>query len=113
MRKFMRPDEIRAFKDIFKNIKFEDEISIKEKLFLFMVLTFLYRLILKGSAYISTTIDPDYVPCNERGRACNYSNSSIIENAIILPSDLYLGYEFIIIFLSILGDILKRIKNRN
>ena len=113
MRKFMRPDEIRAFKDIFKNIKFEDEISIKEKLFLFMVLTFLYRLILKGSAYISTTIDPDYVPCNERGRACNYSNSSIIENAIILPSDLYLGYEFIIIFLSILRDILKRIKNRN
>lgn len=116
MKIFMRPDEIRAFKAIFRNIHFDEEednerLSIKEKLFLFLVITFIYRLILKGSAYISTTIDPNYVPCEERGLACNFSNSSIIENAIIFPSTLYLAYEFIIIFLSILGDILNRIRN--
>ncbi len=111
MRTFMRPDEIRAFRAIFHNIQFEapeDRLSIKERLFLFLVLNFIYYLILKGSGYISTRIDPDYVPFINR-RPDDIAANNIIENVIILPSSLYIGYEFIIIALSILGDLLKKI----
>jgi hypothetical protein len=118
MRMFMRPDEIRAFKAIFHNIQFEGEaplreapeerISIKEKLFLFLVLTFIWNLILRGSAYISTRIDPDYVPYINRD---DINVNNMIENVIILPSSLFVGYQFIIILLQILGEILNRIQH--
>jgi hypothetical protein len=123
MRMFMRPAEIRAFKAIFHNIQFEGEeappreapqerASISENIFMFLVLVFIRYLILKGSAYISTNIDPDYVPCFSRigmGECMNANN--MIENAILVPSGLFIGYQFIIILLSILGNILNMIKN--
>ncbi len=119
MRMFMRPDEIRAFKAIFHNIQFEGEeapvreapqerVSMKRNLFMFLVLTFIWTLILKGSAYISTRIDPDYVPYINRD---DINANNTIENAIILPSTLFIGYQFIIILLSILGNILNKIKS--
>ena len=111
MKAFMKPDEIKAFKGIFKNIQFEeDQISLKEKIFSFFVLTFIGNLIFKGSAYISTSIDPYYIPCYDREESCIDNN--IIENIILLPSSIFLAYEFIIISLSILGDILKKMKRR-
>jgi hypothetical protein len=127
MRTFMRPNEIRAFNAIFHNIQFEgeaplreaplreapeDRLSIKEKLFLFLVLAFIWKLILRGSAYISNRIDPDYVPYINRRRD-DIEGNNMIENVILLPSSLFIAYEFIIILLSILGDILNRIQNRN
>ncbi len=122
MRMFMRPDEIRAFSAIFQNIQFEgeaprreapgDTLSIKEKLFLFLVLAFIGNLILRGSAYISTRIDPDYVPYINRRRD-DIDANNMIETVILLPSSLFIAYEFIIITISILGNILKRIQNRN
>ncbi len=123
MKMFMRPDEIRAFKAIFYNIHFEEEephreasqelTSIKQNLFIFLVLIFIHKLILRGSAYISTSIDPNYVPCFSRietGGCMNANN--MIENAILVPSNLYIGFQLIIILLSILMNILNRIKNR-
>ena len=124
MKLFMRRDEIRAFKAIFNNIQFEEEephreasqelTSIKQNLFIFLVLIFIHKLILRGSAYISTSIDPNYVPCFSRietGGCMNANN--MIENAILVPSNLYIGFQLIIILLSILMNILNRIKNRN
>jgi hypothetical protein len=123
MRMFMRPDEIRAFKAIFHNIQFEEEaprheaplreapeerVSIKKKLLLFLVLTFIWNLILRGSAYISTRIDPDYVPYINRD---DINVNNMIENVIILPSSLFVGYQFIIILLQILGEILNRLQH--
>jgi len=115
MKAFMRPDEIKAFKDIFKNIQFEeDNISIKEKIFLLLVLNFISYLIYRSSAYITTYIDPDYTPCYNMPRddSCIYKNN-IIENIILLPSSAYIAYEFIIISLSILGDLLKKMKRED
>jgi hypothetical protein len=115
MKAFMKPDEIKAFKAIFKNIKFdEDQISIKWKIFIFLSLAFISYLILRASAYISTYIDPEYTPCynrySEDGKCIDKNN--IIENIILIPSDLYIGFQLIIISLSILGDLLKKMKRR-
>jgi hypothetical protein len=117
MKAFMKPDEIKAFKAIFKNIKFdEDQISIKWKIFIFLSLAFISYLILRASAYISTYIDPEYTPCyntyseDEDGKCIDKNN--IIENIILIPSNLYIGFQLIIISLSILGDLLKKMKRR-
>jgi hypothetical protein len=116
MKVFMRQDEIKAFKAIFKNIQFEeDQISLKEKIFMFLILTFINYLILRASAYISTYIDPDYIPCynrySEAGGECIDKNN-IIENIVLIPSNLFIGFQLIIISLSILGDLLKKMKRR-
>ena len=117
MRMFMRPAEIRAFKAIFRNIYFEEEnnerLSIKQNLFMFLVLVFIHQLIVRGSAYISTNIDPNYVPCLRRMETGGCMNdNNMIENVILVPSNLYIAFQSIIILLSILMNILNRIKNR-
>jgi hypothetical protein len=38
--------------------------------------------------------------------------NNIIENIILIPSNLYIGFQLIIISLSILGDLLKKMKRR-
>jgi len=114
MNAFMKPDEIRAFRAIFNNIEFEeDQSSILWKIGMLLILNFISFLIYKSSAYISTYIDPDYTPCYNMPRddSCIYKNN-IIENIILLPSSAYIAYEFIIISLSILGDLLKKMKRR-
>jgi hypothetical protein len=114
MKEFMRPNEIKAFKAIFKNIQFEeDQISLKEKIFIFLVLTFIGNLILRASAYISTYIDPEYKPCyNRYSEGSCIDNNNIIENIVLIPSNLFIGFQLIIISLSILGDLLKKMKRR-
>jgi len=114
LKEFMRQDEIKAFKAIFKNIQFEeDQISLKGKIFIFLVLTFIGNLILRASAYISTYIDPEYTPCyNRYSEGSCIDNNNIIENIVLIPSNLFIGFQLIIISLSILGDLLKKMKRR-
>jgi hypothetical protein len=115
MRMFMRPDEIKAFKAIFKNIQFEEEdkLSLKEKILILLAINFIAGLIYKGSAYISTSIDPDYIPMDKMPRGeVSFFNANTVENIILLPSSAFLAYQFIIISLSILGDLLKNMKRR-
>ncbi len=115
MNAFMNPDEIRAFRAIFNNIRFkEDETSILWKIGMLLILNFITFLIHKSSAYISTYIDPDYIPYRNRPREDDFIyKNNIIENIILLPSSAYIAYEFIIISLSILGDLLNKIKRED
>jgi hypothetical protein len=110
MKLFMTKDEINAFKQIF-NIEVED-ISIKERLFIFLILTFIWSLITKGSAYISTTIDPTYTPFSSREDPDAFSHNNITENIILIPSTLYIGFELLLIALSVFGSVLKRMQDK-
>jgi hypothetical protein len=125
MRMFMRPDEIRVFRAIFHNIQFEGEeaplreapqerASTMQNIFMFLILVFIHQLILRGSAYISTNIDPNYVPCFSRIETLGCMNANnMIENVILVPSNIYIAFQSIIILLSVLGNILDMIKNPN
>ena len=79
---------------------------------MFLILVFIHQLILRGSAYISTNIDPNYVPCFSRIETLGCMNANnMIENVILVPSNIYIAFQSIIILLSVLGNILDMIKN--
>ncbi len=111
MEMFMTKDEIAAFKQI-HNIKIEN--SIKDRLLIFFMLVFLWNLISQGTAYITTNIDSNYVPFIERDDTVEYTGShylDTLENAVLFPSGLYVGFQFIILALSIFGNVLDKIRN--
>lgn len=109
MKLFMTSDEIKAFKAI-HGIELEEG-NVKDLLLSFLINLFLWNLIAKGSAYISTTIDPNYTPYIEREltEGNMILETSITENIILLPSSLYFGLQIIFLAFTVFGNILKKL----
>ncbi len=109
MKLFITKDEIKAFREI-HSLKLEEG-NVKDNLLMFLILLFIQFMIAKGTAYISTTIDPEYVPFIDRPQDENdfIASNNMLENIVIVPSSLYIGYQFILLMLTVFGSVLKKL----
>jgi hypothetical protein len=95
MKLFMTKDEIIAFKQI-HNIELEEG-NLKDKLLMFLIISFLYNLIVSGTSYLSTKYDPE--------------GMENVESIVIIPTTIYFGYQQVILLLSIFGNILNKLRD--
>ena len=108
MKGFMTPTEIQVFQEIFGIIDELDEDKEYTKttgVILFLIMSFLLLLIGKGSAYVSTYIDPSYVPILDREDTQMDLPISLSETVIMVPSLLTYIYYSLMTFKVILDDI--------
>lgn len=107
MKMFMSAAEIHAFQEIFGVIEdIEDQGYTKTTgVIMFLILSFIYMLIGKGSAYISSYLDPNYVPMLQREDTQIEMPMDWVDTAIMVPTTLTFAALMLVNFKLVLDKI--------
>jgi hypothetical protein len=112
MKQFMTPTEIQVFQEIFGIIEdFDEDKALTKTTFviLFLIFSFVLLLINKASAYVSTYVDPNYIPVYYRDETQIDLPISWTETAIMWPSVLiYILFNGLMTFKVILDNMRKK-----